>query len=109
MTTRLPKTLKVGHLKYTIRRVPAKSLDDAVGLCDADTQVISIERGLSETRERNVALHEVLHAIWDAQNLPDRASEEDAVTEIANGLQGLFDMNPRFRQWFAQEFCGGKA
>lgn len=105
MTVPLPKTLKVGYLKYTLRTVPKGSLDDAVGNCDCETQAISIERGLTDERRRNVVLHEILHAVWDVQNLGGRAKEEDAVTELANGLVSLFEMNPRLRKWFAQEFC----
>ena len=108
MTT-LPKTLKVGHLKYTIKLVPNGAIENAYGDCDPVAQVIRIERNLTSDRHRNVVLHELLHAIWSTQNLGDEVAEEDAVTELSNGLAAMFEMNPRIRKWFASEFCGVKS
>lgn len=101
----LPKTLRVGHLKYTIKIVPAGSLDRCYGDTNTIEQVIRLERDMAADRAREVVLHEIMHAIWSDRNLGDRVSHEAAVTGVAAGLVSVLGLNPRLRRWFARELC----
>ena len=47
-------------------------------------------------------LYEILHALWADRRLPDRASEERAVTELAQGLAGVFRDNPGLLTYIEQ-------
>jgi hypothetical protein len=42
----------------------------------------------------DATLHEILHAVWADRRLPDRPTEERAVTALAQGLAAVFRDNP---------------
>lgn len=55
---------------------------------------IYLDESASEFETADSLIHEVLHGIWRAQNLPARASEEPAVTKLAAGLAQVCRDNP---------------
>ncbi len=103
--SRLPSVLKIGALIYELLIVPKGTLKDCWGECNNHNQNITLERGRRRDRTINVVIHEVLHACWDTAGLPDRCSEERAVTALANSLQQIIRDNPKFRKWFREEVC----
>lgn len=102
----LPASIKVGPLVYEFLLVPKGTLTDCWGDCDDNNQKITIERGHRRDRTINVVIHEVLHACWASADLPERASEEKAVTCLTNTLQQVLRDNDKFRGWFRTEVCG---
>jgi hypothetical protein len=42
----------------------------------------------------DATLHEILHAIWADRRLPERPTEERAITTLAQGLAAVFRDNP---------------
>jgi len=42
----------------------------------------------------DATLHEIFHAIWADRRLPERSTEERAVTALAQGLATTFRDNP---------------
>lgn len=65
-----------------------------------------IPRGWTETAE--LLIHEILHGIWDAQGLPAKVKEEDAVRQLAIGLVQVFRDNTELAKWIAKAARGGR-
>lgn len=65
---RIPRTVKLGNhefkviYKKTIRH-PGKNGEECYGLCDYDSHVIYLQRGMHPSKKSEVFFHECLHAI----------------------------------------------
>lgn len=101
----LPDVLNIGALIYELLIVPKGTLKDCWGEIDNDNQNITLEKGHRRDRTINTVIHETLHGCWHTSDLPDRCSEERAVTALANSLQQVIRDNPKFRKWLREEVC----
>ena len=98
----LPKKIKIGHLSYQVKYVKDLRNDEGsrlYGQHRPSDQIICLDADLSLEREKEVVLHELLHAIWCHYQLP-KDNEERYVECIGNGLATIFADNPKLRRFF---------
>ncbi len=74
----------------------------AAGLCGKDSQEIAIDSNLGPTVEREVVIHELLHAIWSQTFLDDKYPDQEAnskgeaiIDELSPRLLDLIRSNPK--------------
>jgi hypothetical protein len=96
----LPKKLKIGTQVWQVTIIEFPPDVRKWGEIDADKQIITVHKFMP-VRERLVetVLHEIIHGIWNARNLPEEICEEQAIEHLAPGLLGVFQDNPRFVSW----------
>lgn len=95
----LPKHIKVGPFDYRVKlwkKVPADNAR-SYGMCDRTTTTILIRKGMSPSREREVVLHEVVHAAYDVSGLTckDDCPEEMVVNDLSFCLLSVLRENPK--------------
>lgn len=90
--------LKVGHRDYTIRAMDKDVALDGpdMGYCHKTSAKIEVSPLIPAQLQAEILLHEVLHALWDTAGLPERASEEEAVSRLTRGFCALMRDNPDF-------------
>ena len=95
-----PGSVKIGYRDYEIRFQPKdiKESDD-FGECLKNEAVILIHEPQRLQDKAETLLHEACHAIWNAADLPDKATEEQAVKALSKGLAGVFRDNPEAIKW----------
>lgn len=96
---RRPSSVKIGHLTYAIEWVKAKDLPDAYGVCESQRQVIKLRSGMPPDRLFETAVHEVCHAWWEAHGMPDKATEEQAVSFFGVAVSRFISDNPDWVRW----------
>jgi hypothetical protein len=101
-----PKAIKVGGFDYelTIQSDWLKNSEgeNSWGLCDFANRKFQIGNtaGVPSVRElASTLLHEIMHAIWDQYYLGKKASEENAIRALEQGLVGIFRDNPKLGPW----------
>jgi len=73
--------------------------DGKQGYYHSETLTIGICDDLSKNRQKEVILHEILHAIHDFWRLGDESKEEEYADCTATGLLMVFKDNPKlFKQ-----------
>ena len=85
------KGLKIGRRFYKVKR---QYLPKDYGRVNLNRGIIRIDDPQPPFVVADATLHEILHAIWADRRLPDRPSEERAVTALAQGLTTVFRDNP---------------
>ncbi|HEY1772410.1 MAG TPA: hypothetical protein VGH91_04380 [Gammaproteobacteria bacterium] len=85
------KRLKVGRRCY---RVVRQHMPKDYGSVNFNRGIIRIDDPQPPGVVVDTVLHELLHAIWADFKLPDRPTEERAVTALAQGLMAVFRDNP---------------
>ena len=96
-----PKKIKIGPLSYQVIRVKELRNDNGTRLYGEhrpSDQIIYLDEDLSLEREKEVVLHELLHAIWCQYHLP-KDNEEQYIDCIGNGLATIFTDNPKLRRY----------
>lgn len=99
---KLPKKLKVGPHTYSVTLVDElrDGEDLCWGLCSENKLSLTLSRGIpSITFAAEVAMHEVLHALWATRELEDTGEEEKIITNLSIGLMSFYQDNPRFLTW----------
>ena len=107
----LPERLSIGFAEWQVEVVEKGSLKlsggvELLGLCETEFFTIKIADEQTDTNAKNTFIHEMLHAIYNSQGLPDLAEEETVVTALANGLMAAFQDNPDLQVWFVNHLCG---
>lgn len=100
---RMPRHIKIGHRTYEIvqwdRAAAVKAGADG-DFC-YDTATIRIAKGLQPTDQVEKVLHEVCHAVWQADD-GALLDEEHAVGMLSAGLTQVFYDNPDLVAWMSQ-------
>lgn len=103
---RLPKLIKVGHLRVSVVYQKGFSASAGVnGAYGADTQTVIIDPSLGPDQERETLIHEALHAIMAAcgldllfkeaeKALDTKEFEEQVVNNMSSRLLELLRDNP---------------
>lgn len=74
-------------------------LGDNYGESDHEDASIEIVEGLDSHLDREILLHEVMHAILRQQGRHYCKAEEEYVTALACGLIPVLDANPHLRKY----------
>ncbi len=98
----LPRTVRVLANDYTLGHLPEKECCERGVLGDTDINdcTIRLRETMSRTKLREVLLHEVMHALWDAMNLNEACtgktleSDELPVNGLSVGLVAFARDNP---------------
>ncbi|HWL80093.1 MAG TPA: hypothetical protein VNR89_04010 [Roseomonas sp.] len=88
--------IRVGHRTISLRPMdPGEASDNgAIGLFRPGAGTISVDSSQPADVQAEVAIHETIHAIWDAYGLPPKVDEEEAATLLAKGLAQVIRDNP---------------
>ena len=89
---RTPKILKIGRRFYKVKR---QYLPNDYGRVNLNRGIIRIDDPQPPFVVADTTLHEILHAIWADRRLPERPTEERAVTALSQGLTAVFQDNPK--------------
>lgn len=88
-------SVQIGPMAYKVERT---DLVDASGRCDFDQLVIHINKRLCHGAAREILLHEVLHAIFNATGYDIWIGEgevtEDAILRLSPLLLDVLRRNP---------------
>lgn len=107
---RRPRTLKVGPFTYRFVADPTLTTDG--GITDVENHVIIVcapLRGPWPDSTKGIAVHEALHALFDACGLAEkflrgpRPSEESAIVDLAVPLLAFMRDNPGFVAWVTEK------
>lgn len=100
-----PSTIKVGGSTYkvtvakdTIRDAMGNEYDGTHSLRHREIQLSS--EPMHPDHCKAVLFHEVLHAVWDMQMLPNTVDEETCVRALERGLITVFKDNPKLLEVF---------
>ena len=102
--------MKVGPFSYRIAYDPRLTEDG--GETDIESHVITLAapaRGRSPDSTKCLALHEALHALFDACGLGEKfqrgpaVTEESAIVDLTVPLLGLLRDNPGFVAWLTSK------
>ena len=105
--TKVPSSVQVGPHKYTVDVKDSTYVDPkdqlvVFGEHSFLNQRISLY-GYEEAPTRSylseVAIHEVLHALWASRNLPKK-HEEEIVSNLGIALTQFAKDNPAFMNWW---------
>ena len=87
--------LRIGHLDYTVRlfRDSDEGKKIHYGECASREQEIRLHPDNTPERQLDTLIHEIVHAAWDAYRMPDKATEEHAVSFVGSALAGVIRAN----------------
>ena len=85
------KSLKIGRRFYKVKR---QYLPKDYGRVNLAKGIIRIDDPQPPFVVADATLHEIFHAIWADRRLPERPTEERAVTALAQGLAATLRDNP---------------
>ncbi|WEE35068.1 ImmA/IrrE family metallo-endopeptidase [Lactiplantibacillus paraplantarum] len=92
---KLPKHVKISGIKYTV--VLKKRLEDSGdacwGLTDYPGATIYIRKELSEQKQRQTLMHEMVHVMMHEAGLDDICNDEKIVTPLGNMLDNVLASN----------------
>ena len=89
------KSLKIGRRCFDLlHTLPETGI---VGYTDFDHNSLHIEPNQTPEEYLETLLHEILHAVW--LGLPNRTTEERAVTHVAHGLTQVLLVNSKFADY----------
>ena len=83
------KRLKVGRRRYRVYN-GGSPVDNYGMVKDRD---ITIWWSDDRVNNLDTFLHELMHAIWDSEGIPERAREERVISELARGMAAAFRDN----------------
>lgn len=98
----MPTQLRIGSYDYQVVVMNPNDPDNTrlFGDMSAAMQRIRIAPGMTPKRLANTFMHEVLHAVNEYFGIDDQSTEEQGVTQGANGLCLFFQNNPAACQWW---------
>lgn len=88
--------LKIGFMTVPVRPMEPTTPGDFLmdGVFRPGASRIDINPSIAPARQAEVLLHEVLHAAWFAAAIPEKPTEEVAVTGLARSLAQVIRDNP---------------
>lgn len=88
----IPRKVKVGPYTYTVvrKREIKEEGKEMLGLCDREKHAIYMTSGMEKKKEKEVFLHECLHAIEDSYGI---SLGENKVNVLGLALMALIDDN----------------
>lgn len=104
-TVRLPKKITIKDNPVTIvsRSKSWAKRHKVFGqftLSSDNQHLIEWDKTQPEQEVVNTILHEILHAIYQQNDIPRKPSEEEVVTKLTNGLEEALRGNQHLLDWF---------
>lgn len=102
----LPESIRIGPYDYSVR--PMDRIEQletgAMGMCDEEFNVISLAEDSQPIHKAETLIHEILHGLWGAADLPNEGEvdEERIVTALAKGILQVARDNPAVLAYVAQ-------
>ena len=89
---KIPEVVKIGAYDYKVVEVEDLQLDgkSSLGVCDRETNIIQLEKGMKPKKEKEVFIHECLHAIEDSYGID---LGEKRVNLLALAIMALISNN----------------
>ena len=101
---RKPTKIQILNLTYSIRWVDTaiETGSDSQGWCDFSEQLIVICKDNSNQIIREVFIHEIFHALFNAMDLmePEKIDHEQLVTRTATGFCTVYNQNKKVFKWW---------
>ena len=99
---KLPAEVKVGNRVYQCGDLqqPNHALN---GVCHVEEGVIYVAKDLQKDFHLEIAVHELLHAIWANYNIQDEDDEERTVSQLATGLTQVLLDNPELLKYIQSQ------
>lgn len=101
----LPTPLRIGPYDVDVEDYAQRlaSSENRWGAFNRETLIIKIcTEDVSKWIVLDTFIHEILHAVWWANNIQNKDEEERTVMIMATGLTQVFRDNPRLREWISQ-------
>ena len=107
----MPSQLHIGGTTY---RVQWESKDwqtenEAFGLVDIETFTVHLVAEQPTSEVLNTLFHELCHVVWREYGLPQRPTEERAVTALGTGWSALIHQNPALLEVMSELRRAGEA
>jgi len=83
-------SLKILGQTYSLVFKPSSDMEDALGLCISDKNIIQLREKMTPEKEAEVIIHESIHAI---SNLMEIGLKEKQVSALAVGVLALIKDN----------------
>lgn len=101
----IPSTVRVGSHVYTVEEKASINKDKRYGECHVGNLSILIRKDTVPSKKREIVLHEILHAAWEAGGLQllKQVTEEDAVDRFAYVMLGVLRSNPDLVTYLTEE------
>ena len=91
---KVPSSLWIGGVKWSVKWEENLDGGDALGLCDYDTNTLSLNTSIKDNKYRValVLMHEILHAIHDKSSVfrPEEVEREEVHTNVVS--HGLMEV-----------------
>lgn len=96
----LPASIRVGPYQISITVVSKLNRDNDYGEFHFDGQRITVRKSYKSTALAvTTVLHELIHAMWAAYELPNRPNEEQVAGSLSTCLTQVLLDNPDFLCW----------
>lgn len=101
---KLPKTVRVGSLTYTVDSKEPRD-EDLIGLTNTREAIIEVHPGIADELQASTFWHELFHALWFDAGLDtvDDASEEQVVDMLSARFVDLVRDNPNILKTLEQQ------
>jgi len=101
----LPTEVDILNLTYTINWMnpPEESGAEHLGLCDFQSQIISVTKTLPRQSRAETLLHEIIHAINHGMGAPSKVDEEKFTTKMSIGIATAIKQSPEVWKWIMKE------
>lgn len=103
----LPKSIRVGFRDYAIEdwnHNDAQS-EQRYGDCDKLNSKIRVCTAYGQRQAAETAIHEVMHACWEAGSLSNKESEERVATVLAKQWAQVIRDNPTFLEYLVESLA----
>jgi len=105
MNRGLPTEVDILNLTYKINWMnpPEESGAEQLGLCDFQSQIISVTKSLPRQSRAETLLHEIIHAINHGMGAPNKIDEEKFTTKMSIGIATTIKQSPDVWKWIMKE------
>ena len=94
-----PRRIRILNLTWEVKFID-NDISDSLGLCDYDTQTITLNSRQSKESLSDSFQHEILHALFYLMSIDTTTDEESVVSKISTGLNAVWSQNPLAFKWY---------
>ena len=107
MNRGLPTEVDILNLTYKINWMnpPEESGAEQLGLCDFNSQTISVTKSLPRQSRAESLLHEIIHAINHGMGAPSKIDEEKFTGKMSIGIATSVKQSPEVWKWLMREIA----